>query len=237
MIFGICGYGATGSGAVIDLFREYENLQLISDCEFKYAYMVDGLQDLEYHLVKQFSRVSSGDYAIKRFIETTNSIKTPFLHKALDKKTFLKIRDEYVDSLVQCRWKGMESRDYEDSHIFRNMYLLSMKKIFLPTFYENITKKYWKHKPCRTLYCSVMPEGFYEKSKHFIEQILIAKGFNLDEDIFINQPFEGNDPLNSFPFFRNPRAIVVDRDPRDVYLLTKLYGTPGESRWCPTHDV
>lgn len=237
MICSISGYGATGSSAVIDLLKEYNNIQLIDDIEFKYSYMVDGLQDLEYHLVKQFSRISSGDYAIKRFIESTNSIKTPFVHKILDKKIFLKIRDEYINSLIQCSWWGMESRDYEDGNIIKNIYLLGMKKKILPFIYENRTRKNWKHSPCRKLYCSVQPEHFYEKSKKFINDILLAKGFDLSKDIFINQAFEGNDPINSFPFFNNPKVIVIDRDPRDVYLLTKIYGSMGESRWCPRDNV
>ena len=237
MIFGISGYGATGSSAIMDLLKEYKALQIVDDIEFKYSYMVDGLQDLEFHLVKQFSRVASGDFAIKRFIEATNSIKIPFLHKVLDKKTFLKIRDEFVLSLIQCSWWGMESRDYEDGRVIRNMYMLGMKKKILPFFYENRTRRNWKHRPCRKLFCSVMPENFYEKCHNFINDILLARGLNLKEDIFINQAFEGNDPINSFPFFDNPRAIVIDRDPRDVYLLTKIYGNMGESRWCPRDNV
>lgn len=237
MVIGICGYGATGSGAVIDLLKEFSNIQVLADVEFKYSYMVDGLQDLEFHLVKQYSRVASGDYAIKRFIEATNSIKIPLIHKVINKKSFIKIRDDYVKSLVQCSWWGMESRDYEDGRVVRNMWMLGMKKKILPFIYENRTKKNWKHRPCRKLYCSVNPKDFYQNSIKFIEDILVAKGFDLNKDIFINQCFEGNDPINSFPFFRNPKAVCINRDPRDVYLLTKLYGSMGESRWCPRDNV
>ena len=237
MIIGVSGYGATGSSAIIDLLREYNNPQILHDVEFKFTYMVDGLQDLEFHLVKQFSRIASGDYAIKRFIETTNFIKVPGIHKVLDKKTFLKIRDEYINSLIQCSWWGMESRDYENGRKLHSMYLLGMKKKILPFLFENRRRTNWKHKPCRKLYCSVKPELFYDKSKKFIRDILLARSFYLSKNIYINQAFEGNDPINSFPFYDNPKAIVVDRDPRDVYLLTKIYGSMGESRWCPRDNV
>lgn len=238
MVIGVCGYGATGSGAVIDLLREYPDIQLLHDMEFKIAYRVDGLQDLEYHLVKQWSRASSGDAAIKRFIDATNFCRVPWVKHELPKKVYLPIRDRYVDSLIQASWWGMESFDYESGgRLLHSMYILGMKKIILPRLYENFTKKNWKHKPCRLLYTSVSPTNFYEASIRFIKEILQAKGFDTDKDIFINQAFEGNDPTNSFPFFENPRAIIVDRDPRDVYLLTKKYGSMGESRWCPRDDV
>ena len=53
MIIGSCGYGATGSSVLTDLLREYDDIQVYDNFEFVIAYRVDGLQDLEYHLMKQ----------------------------------------------------------------------------------------------------------------------------------------------------------------------------------------
>ena len=37
----------------------------------------------------------------------------------------------------------------------------------------------------------------------------------------LDQPFAGNDPGKSLVYFRDARAIIVDRDPRDIYILAK----------------
>ena len=52
MIVGACGFGGTGSSAVKDLLKEFENIQVLDRAESMFAFKVDGLQDLEYHLVK-----------------------------------------------------------------------------------------------------------------------------------------------------------------------------------------
>ena len=67
MIIGSCGYGATGSSVLTDLLREFDDVQVYDEFEFVLAYMVDGLEDLEYHLMKQYAKNCSGDYAIERF--------------------------------------------------------------------------------------------------------------------------------------------------------------------------
>lgn len=67
MIVGVCGLGYTGSGAVLDLLKEFDENYVIDAMEFALAYTPDGLEDLEYHLVKSPSRYFSSDIAIKRF--------------------------------------------------------------------------------------------------------------------------------------------------------------------------
>src|SRR5690606_32133163 len=52
----------------------------------------------------------------------------------------------------------------------------------------------------------------------------------------LNQPFPGNDPESSFRYFKNPKAIVVDRDPRDVYVFAKKF-LLHKGRMIPTERV
>ena len=55
MFIGVCGYGATGSSALVGLLKEYPELKVCDNAEIQEAFRIDGLQDLEYHLVKQYS--------------------------------------------------------------------------------------------------------------------------------------------------------------------------------------
>lgn len=235
MIIGACGYGATGSGALFDFLREFDEIQVKSEAEFKYTYQVDGLQDLEYHLMKQYSKNASGDMAIKRFLSSVNYANTPFVGQAVPRKAYKKISREYAKSLYQASWIGMESADYEVGFLPKSVTVLGFKKFIIP-WYEKITRKTYNIWPLRRLYVAIEPDGFYEKSRKYMDDMLVEMGFDLSKPILLNQPFEGNCPENSFIYFNNPKAIVVDRDPRDVFIShEKIYY--GEGRHMPRGDV
>lgn len=237
MLIGVCGYGFTGSGAVVDLLNEYSEPQVFRQAEIQETFKIDGLQDLEYHLVKQYSRHISGDAAIKRFKEVRGFYSTPILKKTVNKKDYFKISDEYLSGLIQAEWFGVDNIDYSSSNGIYNFIVLVLKKKWFP-LYERITGKDFKHWPARKMYLSIEPEDFYEKTKEYTDKLMMAMGADLNRDIVLDQVFEGNRPQNSFPFFRNPKAIVVDRDPRDVFMLAR-YGkkTAAEARFMPRMDV
>ena len=236
MIIGACGFGASGSSLITDFMREFDDIQVFDDFEFTFCYRVDGIEDLEYHVMKDFSKSLSGDAAVKRFLHAANYIKTPLIIKPCDAKTFLNIVKRYIDSIVQVKFKGMETIDIISGNVLRNIFALGMKKIILPNTIEKII-----HRPCflwpnREMYVCVQPENFYDASKQFIREILMAMGANLNKTIVLDQPFAGNNPQKSMKFFDNPKAIIIDRDPRDLYLESK-YRFISEARFMPRTDI
>lgn len=238
MIIGVCSYGGTGSSAVVDLLKEYNELQVLGNAEFQYAFQPDGLEDLEYHLVKQHSRHMSGDVAIHRYINSTVKwAETPLVHKTIEPKIFKKITYNYVNSLIQDEWIGIDNSDYMTKSVLKNSIVLGFKKIVFPVF-EKITKKSWDVWPARGMYLSINPEDFYEKTQTYTTELLEAAGASFEKPVVLDQPFEGDAPEQSFPFFKDPKAIVVDRDPRDLWILAKYAGNwTGEGRFMPRKDV
>lgn len=97
MFVGVCGYGATGSSAVVGLLKEYPELMVCDKAEIQEAFKVDGLQDLEYHLVKQYSRHISGDAAIVRFKKSITYYKTPVVKKTIPPQMYIKAANKFVD--------------------------------------------------------------------------------------------------------------------------------------------
>ena len=70
MILGICGYGYTGSGAVISLLKEFEGVNYLHNKdvqEFTLSYISDGIEDLEFNLVSNPSKGTRCDVAVYRF--------------------------------------------------------------------------------------------------------------------------------------------------------------------------
>jgi hypothetical protein len=86
-----------------------------------------------------------------------------------------------------------------------------------------------------------MPESFLSASRDFICDILSAMGKKENLVTVLDQPFEGCNPVKSFKFFENPKAIIVDRDPRDLYLFIKYFlrprGREGYQVPCDNVDV
>ena len=235
MIIGACGYGGTGSSAAVDFLKEFDCVQTLTRAEAQYAFKVDGLQDLEYHLVKQYSRQMSGDQAIARFLYAAKYAKTPIVKRIVKSpKEYLRITQEYADSLVQATWQGIDNADYETGNLLKSMAVLVFKKIIIP-FYEKHTGKLYNAWPMRKMYLSIEPEEFYEKTRKYTHNLLKAAGADFKKMIVMDQPFEGNAPWQSFPFYDNPKAIVIDRDPRALYLAAS-YQWPKDGTFMPRRD-
>ena len=234
MIIGACGFGGTGSSAVKDFLKEFSSIQVLDRAEAMFAYKVDGLQDLEYHLVKQYSRHISGNIAVRRFLESTMYTKTWKLkHVFKNSKKYRKDTREFIDSLVQITYKGLENYDFETPHCFKNFTKLVIKKK-ISNWYEKIFHKKYTFWPLRKSYICINPANFYEKAKEYVNKILENAGADFSKIIVLDQPFEGNKPEQSFPFFDNPYAIVVDRDPRDLYIASSYQWPDGQ--FMPRRD-
>mgnify|MGYP002522951990 CR=1 FL=1 len=236
MVIGACGYGATGSSIITDFMREFDDTQVFDDFEFTFCYRVDGIEDLEYHVMKDFSKSISGDAAVKRFLYAANYIKTPLIHKPCDAKTYMEIVHKYINSIVQVRFEGMESIDFCSGNVWRNILALGMKKKILPNTIEKWLGKPSYVWPNRDLFVCVQPDNFYEASKQFIRDILNVMGADQNKTIVLDQPFSGNNPLKSMKYFDNPKAIIIDRDPRDLYLESKMRFL-AECRFLPRDDI
>lgn len=235
MVIGACGYAATGSGAVFDFLKEFDELQVGNDAEFKFTYKIDGLQDLHFHLCEMYSKTSSGDAAILRFKKAMNFFKVPLIMKPIPWKEYKSITEKYVNSLVQGEFIGVENYDYENCSYIKSVLTLGFKKI-VAKYYEKITGHPYNFWPFRKIYICVEPDDFMEKSKQYIRDIISAMGFDLNKPVVLNQPFEGNCPENSFPYYDEPKAIIIDRDVRDVYAAhQKVYY--GEGRHMPRSNV
>ena len=236
MIIGSCGFGNTGSSVLTDLLREYDDVQVYDDFEYWISYRVDGLEDLEYHLMKQNSRSISSDAAIKRFLQRSKCFKTPFIHKPCDGDKFYKISEEFINEILQISYKGLENIDVLTGNTFRDVFAFASKKIFMPKVVEKITHKRSFLWPCRTLYYSIKPDNFYEAARKYNNKIIEAMGADMSKPICLDQPFSGNAPEQSFPFFDDPYAVVIDRDPRDLYLSGK-YSKGPDGKFYPKDDV
>ena len=234
---GVCGLGYTGSGAVIDLLREYEGISVKENPEFSITYTPDGIEDLEYHLVTAPTRYMSSDVAIYRFykyVKGRNNRGSGI--RIASNNQFYNLSMDYISSITQLSWKGYWGWDFNSASTLRRNFVFRILKNRITPILGKLMRRNLDLPPVRDMYLSVNPDCFYEASRSFIRKLLDAMGLDGAETIVLNQPFAADHPTKSFRFYENPFAIVVDRDPRDIYVLMKRV-TLDQGRFIPTEDV
>lgn len=238
MIVSCCGFGSTGSSVVSDYLMECENVQSFDPFEFNLVTMTDGLEDLESHLMGRHTRLFSSADAFYRFEEAVKmylhywSVTTGVPEKIIYDRT-----TKYLNSISQLDFIGDTSLKDHSSFIRSKFGVSIIKQRIIPYLErKRFIKKNINFYPLDEVRVAVNPDNFYNESKDYIRDILTLMGCDFSKIVALDQAFSGNDPAKSFPFFDDPYAIVVDRDPRDQYIFTKKF-LLSRGRYMPTDDV
>lgn len=225
MFISTCSFGSTGSSAVSDYLRECDDIQVLDKFEFTIATAVDGLEDLEFHLMKQTGRQSGSIYAIQRFEKLVESkAKAWEISGGISRQRVNEITEEFLDRITQLKYVGFSPRINRNDNAFIRKYVgdtLIRRKIMPRLERRGIVKTNIDFYPLDEVRVAIRPPEFYEAARAFVCQLLEGMHVDLSRNIVLDQAFCGPDPAKSFPFFPDPYAIVVDRDPRDVYIFAK----------------
>lgn len=218
---GVCGFGYSGSGAILDLLKEYSNVYVADKAELSILYTPDGLEDLHRAISTCPSRYWSSDSSIRRFLKFVSRKRRGLNH--LTNNTFDSIVNQYLEKIIQIEWNGHTGvHIYQDdtfNYLLKQQLARRIREWFESKFFP-INVPIW---PQKKMYFSYLPENvFVEETKSFVSQLLNAMiEENSANIIAVDQLFAANNPIKSFCFLDNPRAIIVQRDPRDVFLLAK----------------
>lgn len=244
MIIGACGYAGTGSSAVSDFLKEYSSVWGFDENEFTIVHNADGLEDLKFQLFDHFTKYTSSAVAIERFRRAAYFI----LNCNINDKNIIKRNDilieNYINALTQVRWNGC---GFIDNQLYAG---LCYKNKYLHRTFAKIRTKLSRYGlvkisenkailPVHEMNLSVHPETFDTATKEFIYGVLKNYGADFSKKILLDQPFPGNNPSRSFRFFYDDcRAIVVDRDPRDLFIYFNFV-TKKHPDWLfePVSDV
>ena len=224
-IISATGYMGSGSSAITDLFREYDNCYALNpEKEYVFLHCPNGLFDLEDKLIIGNNALRS-DEAIKSFYQCMFDLYDKRHYWVGEYKEnvsfdFMKYVNEFIDSIVDvtidAHWYYHENPS-TSLLIKRGIYKIQKH---LPLINENV-KKPFLYKNMELSYIS--PNEFYDKAKGFIYNVINSCSKN-NSNIVIDQL------LLPFNLWRIPnyfdddlRVIVVDRDPRDVFLSNKYY--------------
>ncbi len=231
------GYMGSGSSVVTDLVSEFEGFEA-SKGTFEYVFLhcPNGVFDLEDKLLKGNNAIRS-DEALHTFYATMKQLYNKKYwwvghYDEIIGEDFLKITEEYIEDLIQ--YKPDYYWYYQENTNFRMAIQLMLKKLVQMVSLNHIKlKKPLLYSPMWVSYVS--EKEFYEKSKKYIAKILDRLGIN-EKNIILDQLVL---PFNLFRmenyFDENVEVFVVERDPRDMFLMNKyIYPTRNEAVPYPT---
>lgn len=230
MIIGVCGFSWSGSGAVLDYLMEYDHIQIYNR-ELTITFFPDGLSDLDFQLNENCAKFLSSTVAIPRFEKMVNRV----LKRATDGK-IKELTAHYLESLTQAQWIGAG----QGQLVLHNQWIYwHVGNRLLHCVYRKIPPylcKRLKLYPLTHMRMSIKPDDFLQKTQIYTDMILKSLGLEPDGIVVLNQAFPANNPTRTMRYFRNSKAIVVDRDPRDIYIFLRetFYGN---SYSVPVDDV
>lgn len=218
-------YGASGSSALTDLVAEYSNVQRMTDAEFRFLHDPDGISDLEFQLVECHNRHNAGR-ALKRFWRQCQFNSGNKIHKRYERffdGKYLEISKQYIDALTDFTCNGWWDFDLLDKGDKRDSYMYRKK------IEDKILKAIpFTHK--RVLDREVMffshpsEEHFLQATQKYIHSLLEIANKENKEYIEVDQIVGSQNIDRYLRYFSDPiEVFVIDRDPRDIYLLEKIY--------------
>ena len=212
-----CGYHATGSGAVDDYLREFNNISLARyGVECRFLQDPDGISDLAFNLVENTHRLNAG-FALKRYMNFVKYEKRTYRHIFGEK--WYEYSKDYLDSLTEFEYKGYW---HGDIRLISSLELFVYKtrrfiNLLMP---KSIRKnKYYSYFPhIKTPCVCTDRDEFIDKTRKYVNRLCDLLNADNREYVVLDQVASAQNPMRYIEYVDDLKVVIVDRDPRDVYM-------------------
>lgn len=220
-------YGGSGSSIITDLLKEFSTCKSLGDFEFTFLHYPDGVSDLEDRVVRNKHRLSSG-YAIYKFQKKVNKLDR--YYSKFFGKNFINLSNKFIKKIIETEWIG----NNELFSVRENIFTKGLKKI-LNYFFRLIKGKkegtYYKYNKYPMYFSNISLESFYKIVQDYMSNLLCTVDLeDKYEYLVFDQLVPSSNIKKYLNYFKNIKVIVVDRDPRDLYILNKEFWHEG---WIP----
>ncbi len=241
MLYCACGYCGTGSSAVYHLLSEYQGIANgdLGEYEHVLMYTPHGLFDLEDALYRNNgwhnfdAAITEFRAEMKRLNDNDFSWFGGFQNRYGDQ--FMNLVDEFINKLVQYTIPGYWSYD------LKGWKFDSVQ--FAKDTVRNIQGQHREH-PGRVIdrttdnqihFSFIEKEDFYKAAGEFIQKYFEMM-YGKEEKIVLNQFLLPHNLYRLKNYFGDGiKSIIVDRDPRDAYIIQKyVWPTKGIRAKIPT---
>lgn len=222
-IISCASYYGTGSSAITDYISEYDDCYSLTDYEFKFLQDPDGIRDLEFQLVENHNRHTSG-YALKKYKKLVDFLGNRKLKKYeyFFQGQWKRISYEYIDKLTEFTYTGYWHQDVIDKGTIFHFRKRLLNKILKLTVWRNQPEVALNELPKEITYCSYpTEESFLVLTREYIDKLFTVANVEDKSNVMVDQIVPPSNLNHYLKYFSDIRVFVVERDPRDLYLLEK----------------
>lgn len=214
----ISGFGHSGKSIITDLLREFKGYQVPHyNFEFNLLRIQGGLLDLEHALNDNWSPIRS-DAAMRRFrrlikrIGPSAKLSNPsslFLSNGMNYDMyfnghFSELTNKYIDSLVNYEYEGEWPYPMIEEPTWKQFYQRLLIKM-------HVAKQFNSHVTVAA------PSDFIKRTREYLDTLFNSIREEQNESFVMHNAVEPYRPVPALELFSNAKAIIVQRDPRDIY--------------------
>ena len=206
------GSGNSGGGAIHDYLKERKDFaSVFYGNEFRLINDPDGIDSLYQSFYENFS-INGSAIAFERFHKFANllvNIKGNNKRKKFYPANSKKLIESYINNISYTEYYGMPQFKYISLKLFEKI-LFYIKHNLLNKRINDI-KNFRMRLP-------VQEKFFLYETKKFINSLYTVKK---NENILLDQSVSYWNPDKYLKYFKNPKIIIVNRDPRSIYFSMK----------------
>ncbi len=211
-LISVSGYGWSGSSACIDILKEFEGFEALEG-EFRIAKDPYGLADLEESLVRNWDFIRH-DVAIKDFLNYCKVLsRDTGLFRKVGKNfsnklniDFMLESEAYIANLADMSYFG-------DTSVYRyNIPAYS-------NFIMKLRSKLGKANGNYMHFARPNEDDFIKKTRSYINSLFkFYENCITTNTLILDQAIPPTNIINTSKYFENIKIIIIDRDPRDIYV-------------------
>lgn len=217
------GYHDTGASIIEALLKEFDNCQGgPANYESRFMQDPDGISDLEYNIVENPHRLNSG-FAVKRYWLYCKRYRHNYA--AIYGNKWLEVSKKYVKSLIKEEFKGYWDADRSLFNPLEYIYYYGRRVI------QKILPRKLRF-PVNHNYCpyidfyhvSMTEAEFLQKTNDYMEELCSLLNPKNKDFVYLDQIVSTNNIERYSRYIKGLKVILVDRDPRDVYIADAIHG-------------
>ena len=218
-------YYGTGSSAITDFFSECENIFCMGNYEYRFLNEPDGIADLEYNIIENNHRHNTSD-AIKRYLKYVNSLKTMgYGGYDIFGRHFEELTERFISDITELKthtWWNKDRIDKGQLFCFIDRCYSFAKRILSRSLctekkYSLLQHREWGY------YTAISEDKFLAAVRNYVDDLLQSANKENLPYIMVDQMVPPTNTGRYIRYFNDVKAFVVDRDPRDTYLLEKIF--------------
>lgn len=236
-IISCASYHGTGSSAITDFFTEFDNCYSLTKYEFRFVQDPNGISDLEFNLVENHHRLNSGRALkmYKKFVDFASGNNFMKKYEPFFQYRWKEISYDYIKKLTQFTYPGYWHQDVIDKG--KNFYIRKRltNKILQKTIWRGIEDKNLNEMPNEISYATIRDsELFLKHTREYIDKLFKIANKDNKDNIMVDQIVPPTNLDRYIRYFNDIKVFVVDRDPRDLYMLSKYVW---KGKVIPTEDL